>query len=299
VNAELRFDARGVHEFSLDSGRDSVRGRVSHGVTLAHFNLQGVSGEWRSDDAAQDPQVTLSRLELRRAPAVLAAAGAMLPAGNGLAVKVDELRHANRGLGALEASLSRSAAGVEFSLESAPESAHELDATGRCMNDSERCDLQFTIDTRQLRSLLGDTKLPAEWPTQTLRASGQLAWTVGPDLAHALSGTFELETQGADSGHQLLASAQLSDGVIELTNVQGAGPEADQVFRGSGRVGLLARSYDLTIDYEKVSLAASAVPTPARTRLARAWTSLRGSAARRGWTETVPARRVQWHGNWE
>ena len=62
---------------------------------------------------------------------------------------------------------------------------------------------------------------------------------------------------------------------------------------------LLAREYDLTVDYERVSLAASAVPTPARARLARAWTVLRGSAARRGWTEAPEARRVQWHGTWD
>ena len=62
---------------------------------------------------------------------------------------------------------------------------------------------------------------------------------------------------------------------------------------------LLAREYDLTVDYEQVSLAASAVPTPARARLARAWTVLRGSAARRGWAEAPESRRVQWHGTWE
>jgi hypothetical protein len=299
VEAQLRFDERGIHEFSLASGRDSVRGRTSNGITTAQFNVQGVAGEWRTTDAARDPQVTVSRLELRRAPALLAAAGAMLPAEGGMLVKVADLRHAERTLGALDASLSRGTAGVEFSLESAPGSTHELDATGHCLSDAARCELQFTVDTRQLPALLGDTKLPVEWPTQTLHASGVLAWTDAPDLTRALTGAFELETQGADSGHQLMASAQLHEGIIELSNVQGAGPEPDQVFRGSGRVGLLARTYDLTIDYEKVSLAASAVPTPARARLARAWTSLRGSAAGRGWTETVPARRVQWHGNWE
>ena len=96
-----------------------------------------------------------------------------------------------------------------------------------------------------------------------------------------------------------MASAVLANGVIELQDVQGTGPAPDQVFRGSGRVGLAARTYDLTVDYEQVSLAASAVPTPARVRLSRAWSSLRGSAARRGWTETVPAKRVQWHGTWD
>ena len=81
--------------------------------------------------------------------------------------------------------------------------------------------------------------------------------------------------------------------------MQGTGPEPDQVFRGNGRVGLLARDYDVTVDYERVSLAATAVPSPARARLARAWSALRGSVARRGWTEAPETRRVQWHGNWD
>jgi hypothetical protein len=215
-------------------------------------------------------------------------------------VNVAELRHANRGLGALQASLARHANAIEFSLESADGSPHRLDATGRCAAD-ERCTLEFTVDTRELPTLLGDAKLPAEWPTQSLRASGNLAWRGDGDidLVRALSGKFDLETQGADSSHQLMASAVLADGQIELQNVHGSGPEADQVFRGSGRVGLAARTYDLTVDYEQVSLAASAVPTPARVRLSQAWSSLRGSVARRGWTETVPAKRVQWHGSWD
>jgi hypothetical protein len=97
----------------------------------------------------------------------------------------------------------------------------------------------------------------------------------------------------------LVANATLADGQITLDNVQGSGPGTDQVFRGNGRVGLLAREYDLTVDYEQMSLAATAVPTPARARLARAWNALRGSAARRGWTEAPESRRVQWHGYWE
>ena len=97
----------------------------------------------------------------------------------------------------------------------------------------------------------------------------------------------------------MTADATLADGQIQLANVQGAGPGPDEVFRGSGRVGLLERDYDLTVDYEKLSLAATAVPTPARAGLARAWSVLRGSAARRGWTEAPESRRVQWHGYWD
>ena len=141
-----------------------------------------------------------------------------------------------------------------------------------------------------LAALLRGVELPAEWPTETLRAAGELAWPADSqgDLTRVLAGQFDLETAGTrQQSSARLASATLADGQIELANVQGTGPEADQVFRGSGRVALLAREYDLTVDYEQVSLAASAVPTPARARLARAWTALRGSAARRGWAEAA------------
>jgi len=119
------------------------------------------------------------------------------------------------------------------------------------------------------------------------------------DFARSLGGSFGLEAAGAGSDHQLSARASIADGEILLTDVQGTGPEADQVFRGTGRVGLLARDYDVTVDYERVALAAAAVPSPARARLARAWNAVRGSAARRGWTEAPDTRRVQWHGTWD
>ncbi|HUQ09382.1 MAG TPA: DUF3971 domain-containing protein [Steroidobacteraceae bacterium] len=297
LTAQLHFDARGIQDFEIGSGRDAIRGRVHEGVTEARFDVQGVAGALRAGAVAQ-PRVDIDKLDLKRAPAVLAAAGALLPKDGDLVVDVAELRHANRALGALEATLARNGNGVEFSLESTGGSPHEVSATGHC-SPGERCQMEFTVKTRELPMLLGDTRLPAEWPTQSLRASGELAWRGEDDVVRALTGSFELETGGADDSHQLMASAVLADGQIELTDVQGTGPEADQLFRGSGRVGLVARTYDVTIDYETVSLAASAVPTPARVRLSRAWSSLRGSVARKGWTETTPARRVQWHGSWE
>jgi hypothetical protein len=298
VSARLAFDTRGIHEFEIGSGRDSVRGRVQDGVTQARFDVQGVSGELRAGQAAQ-PRLGIDRLDLKRAPAVLAAAGSLLPAEGELVVGVSELRHANRALGALEATLARNSNGVEFTLDSSAGSPHELGATGQCSGEL-RCRMEFTLATRELKTLLGDARLPAEWPTQSLRASGELAWRGdGGDLLRSLAGRFELDTEGADSSHQLMASATLEAGLIELRDVQGTGPEPDQVFRGSGRVGLQARTYDMTIDYEQVSLAASAVPTPARVRLSRAWSTLRGSVARRGWAESAPARRVQWHGSWD
>ena len=97
----------------------------------------------------------------------------------------------------------------------------------------------------------------------------------------------------------MAAGATLSAGQIELSKVQGTGPAPDEIFSGTGRISLLARTYDVTVDYERVSLPASAVPSPARAGFARAWSALRGSAARRGWTEeAIPPRHVQWHGNW-
>jgi hypothetical protein len=296
ISAELRFDERGIQEFSVESGRDTVRGGVQDGVTSARFEIQGIAGELRAANA--DPRLTLEKLELRRAPAVLAAAGALLPADSGLAISVAQLRHANRGLGAVQASLARREERVEFSLESQPGSVHELTATGACAGAG--CRMQFALDTRELADLLASTELPAEWPTRTLHASGELAWRADApgDITRALSGDFEIETQGVHEGHQLVASARLADGQIELAEVHGIGPDADQVFQGSGRVALLARTYDVNFDYEQVSLAASAMPTPARARLARAWSALRGSAVKRGWPEATPARRMQWHGSW-
>jgi hypothetical protein len=178
---------------------------------------------------------------------------------------------------------------------------HQLTARGRCLNVEARCGLEFTADTGHLALLLRGAELPADWPTESLHAAGELSWPaeLRGELVRVLSGKFELETEGSDSNHQLIASATLADGEIALANVQGIGPQADQLFRGNGRVALLAREYDLTVDYERVSMAASAVPSPARARVARAWTTLRGSAARRGWAEEPEARRVQWHGTWD
>ena len=302
VSAQLRVDADGIHDFTVD-GRDlAIRGQVENGVTTARFDVLGVEGELRRASATAELQLTFERLDLKRAPVVLGVAGSLLPEDGELALTVDDLRHADRSLGELKATLARREAGVEFSLESAGSAPHKLSGQGLCATAEGRCRLEFTADTQHLAAVLRGSQLPAEWPTESLHAAGELSWPLDAqgDLTRVLAGHFDLETQGRDLSHQMTASATLTDGQIELANVQGTGPEADQLFRGSGRVGLLAREYDLTIDYEKVSLAATAMPTPARARLARAWTALRGSAARRGWTAEVPeARRMQWHGSWD
>jgi hypothetical protein len=243
----------------------------------------------------------IGRLDMKRSPAVLAVAAAILPADDELALAIEDFRYADRSFGAVNATLARRERGLEFSLESQQNAPHQLVAHGRCSNADALCGLEFTADTEHLAALLRGVQLPAEWPTETLHASGELSWPADlqGELVHALTGKFDLETEGVDSTHQLTASATLADGQIALANVQGTGPEADQLFRGTGRVALLAREYDLTVDYERVSLAASAVPTPARARVARAWTALRGSVAKRGWAEEPESRRVQWHGTWD
>ncbi|HEV7610076.1 MAG TPA: DUF3971 domain-containing protein [Steroidobacteraceae bacterium] len=300
ISAQLRVDADGIHEFVIDGRELAIRGAIDGGVTKARFEVQGVAGELRrTADAA--PQLHFQRLDLKRAPAVLAAVGSLLPADGELDLNIDDTLYSGRSLGGLQASLSRRDAGVEFSVDSVESAPHQLTARGSCASVDGRCRVSFTADTQHLASLLGGTQLPREWPTETLHAAGELTWPIDSkgDLTREIAGRFELETQGSDSNHQLVADATLADGQIELANVQGTGPAADQLFRGSGRVALLAREYDLAVDFEQVSLAATAVPTPARARLARAWTVLRGSAARRGWTEVPAARRVQWHGNWD
>src|SRR5690606_32797015 len=130
--------------------------------------------------------------------------------------------------------------------------------------------------------------------TRSLRAAGELSWplTARADLTRQLAGRFEFEMRGADDAHQLVANATIADGQVVLSDLVGTGPELDQVFRGDGRVGLQARTYDIAVDYERLAIAATPMPSPARAGIARAWSALRGSAAKRGWTDTDPPRRV-------
>jgi hypothetical protein len=301
VNAQMRVDANGIHDFSVDGHEVAIRGLTDGGVTTARFELQGVAGELRRTGNSGDPRLRFERLEVKRAPAVLAVAGALLPADGEIQMSVEDLRHAGRSLGPMQANLRQRDTGVAFSLESAESAPHQLSAEGSCEGAGGTCRLEFTADTQNLAAWLRGAQLPAEWPTESLHAAGELSWPADArgDLTPVLVGRFDLETEGRDDTHQMFANASVADGQIQLTQVQGTGPEADQLFRGSGRVGLTARDYDLTIDYERVSLAASAMPTPARARLARAWNALRGTAARRGWTEVPETRRVQWHGTWD
>ena len=80
VSAQMRVGANGIQEFLVD-GRDlSIRGVVENGITTARFDVQGVNGELRRAENADEPRLKFERLELKRAPAVLAVAGALLPA---------------------------------------------------------------------------------------------------------------------------------------------------------------------------------------------------------------------------
>jgi hypothetical protein len=300
VSAELRIGADGIREFNVDGREIAVRGQVRAGVTSASFEVLGVSGELRrAAGRGSDPEMKIESLDLARAPALLAASGALLPAAGELALHVDQLRYGGREFGALQASIARQGEGMEFSLDTPATALHQLSARGRC-EPQGHCQAEFSADTTQLAALLRDVQLPAEWPASHLRASGTFDWPVdSADITRALTGSFELSTQGENAEHQLSARASLADGQIQLADVQGTGPEPDQVFRGSGRVGLVARDYDLTVDYERVALAATAVPSPARARFARAWNAVRGSAARHGWTAAPETRRIQWHGTFD
>ena len=300
VSAELRVGPEGIRDFTIEGRELSVRGQVRAGVTSAHFEVQGVSGDLRRAAArGASPEVTVDALELRRAPAVLAAAGALLPPEGEVALHLRALNVGERDLGMMQASITRADQGVEFSLDTSATAPHQLSARGHCQ---EQCRVDFTADTTQLAALVRDLKLPPEWPAASLHASGELEWPADTgDITHALAGKFDLSTRGESDEHQLSARASLADGQIQLTDVQGTGPAPDQVFRGTGRVGLLARDYDVTVDYDRVALAATAVPSSARAPLTRAWNAVRGSVARRGWAATdVPeTRRVQWHGTWD
>jgi hypothetical protein len=260
--------------------------------------VQGISGDLHRRAGDANPEVRIERLDLARAPQVLAAAGALLPADSELTLTVDESRQGGRSLGALHASISRQQNELRFALDTPAPAIHQLEARGQCV--AQKCSAQFTADTRHLAALLGEIKLPAEWPVAAIHATGSMDWVLDDgDAARSLAGRFDIQAEGARSDHQLTARATLANGQIDLTQVQGSGPEPDLVFRGNGRIGLAEREYDLTVDYERISLAATAVPSTARAPLTRAWNAVRGSVARRGWTEAPVTRRVQWHGTWD
>jgi hypothetical protein len=302
TSAEFSVARDGIRSYQITSGRAlALDGRVREGVMRTRFEYEGLAGEVRrAADVQHSVDVDLDRLDLEHGHEVLAVAAALLPADGELRVDVRESRYAERSLGPLHASLARGQDQVSFAFDSPAVAVHQLSGRGQCGADGH-CRAEFSADTTQLTALLRDAKLPAEWPAARLQAKGSLAWPASArrDITESLSGRFDLRTESADGEHQLTARATLADGQILLTDVQGTGPEPDQVFRGEGRVGLLARNYDLTVDYERVTLAAAAVPSPARARLARAWNAMRGTAARRGWTDPPEARRVQWHGTWD
>lgn len=299
IHASLRFDDSGVQAFELAAGGDSLRGRVAGDSTTVGFDLHGVTGEWVGGVNSSNARLALERLELRHAAWVLGAAGASLPDEAELAVNVDDLRHANRSLGALRAQINRQAQELGYRFASLGDGPHEISGDGTC--DQELCAVEFEFETQQLAGLILVNQLPAEWPKEALRASGDLRWETrgGLDPTRRLTGTFDMEARGRDGSHQLASHATLAGGQIRFVDVQGVGPVPDEVLHGAARVNLLTRRYDVTVDYEKVALAAAAVPSPARAGFARAWSALRGSAARRGWAEAPPPRRVEWRGTWD
>ncbi|HET9865129.1 MAG TPA: hypothetical protein VFP37_16935 [Steroidobacteraceae bacterium] len=300
ISAELRLGPEGVRDFSFVGRAGEVRGQVRDGVTRANFEWRGVSGQWSvTADRGARPNVRIESLDLRRAPAVLAAAAITLPPEGELELSVADLQYADRRFGLLQASLARQDDALDFSMDTSALAQHQMTARGRCELQGG-CRVDFTADTAQLATLLRDVELPAEWPLSSLRASGALEWPLdSTDVPRSMTGSFELLTHGSNPDHRLTARATLANGEVLLADVQGTGPEADQVFRGTGRFGLLAHNYDVTLDYERVTLAAAAVPSAARERITRAWNALRGSAAQRGWTEAPETRRVQWHGTWD
>ncbi|HET7809015.1 MAG TPA: hypothetical protein VFL16_00390 [Steroidobacteraceae bacterium] len=302
VSAQINLAPEGIRSFVVDGGRAlDVRGEVRDGATTARFEVQGVSGELRRDGRHANPTLRIDELDIRRAPLLLAASGALLPVDGELVVDVGTLRSGNASAGVLRASVARDASGMSFWFDTPATTVHQLSAHGRCELET-RCRAEFSADTDNLAALLRGVRLPEEWPTASLHAAGALDWPVDPgdSFAGTLAGSFTLAMQGEAAEHQLSAHATVAHGEIQLTEVQGTGPAADQMFRGEGRIGLLANDYDVTVDYEPIALAATGVPSTTRAKLARAWNAMRGSAARRGWAEAAPtARRVQWHGTWD
>ena len=236
VKADLIVSSEGVRDFAVESGRgNQIRGQVLAGVTSAHFDVQGISGELRRSSREEDESnLRLDELPLERAPEVLAVAAALLPAKGEVVLTVGEARYATRSLGPLQASITRDERRVVFSLESASGSPHRVTVRGECAAGG-RCRADFTAATTHLAPLLRDVRLPAEWPTQSLHASGSLEWPVEVqgDYARSLGGSFSIQAAGAGSDHQLSAHAAVADGQILLTDVQGTGPDLTSCSRGT------------------------------------------------------------------
>jgi hypothetical protein len=256
VSAQLRVDANGIHDFDVD-GRDlAIRGLGKR----RHYRLrlQGVKG-----GAAQ--RIRTTEIEIRASsssvPGVLAVARALLPAGR----TADDRRrpgYAGQSLGGLQARLTRRDTGVEFSLESA---ASRINSCARAVR---KCgpERQFT-NTRNLAALLGDVRLPRNGPPNRC-ARRAFTWPADSqgDLTRMLAGRFDLETAG-NMAITRCRPSRLADGQIQLANV-GAGTRSGPVVpRQWSRPQCLANT--TLVDYEQVSRP-SAVPTPARARLASA-----------------------------
>ena len=198
-----------------------------------------MKGELHRAGNSSEPSLQIERLDMRRSPTVLAAAAAMLPTNGELALTIDDVRYAERSLGAVQATLTRQEEGLGFSLESLQTAQHQLAAQGRCVSGEARCRVEFTADTEHLAALLRGVELPAEWPTETLHAAGELSWppirraTTGARARRAASTSRPRVPTAATSSS---ASATLADGQISSPTSRAPDPEADQVFRGTGRV---------------------------------------------------------------
>ena len=183
VKAELGIAREGVHDFLVDGRAFEIRGQVLAGVTTAHFDVQGVSGELRRSSNDGDESELRLEAAAARARAAGAGRGGGIAAGQGpgSAVTVGEARYATRSLGALEATISRDADGVAFSLESADSSIHAYPSRANAPA-GDRCRADFTAATTHLAALLRDVRLPAEWPTQRCmpraRSSGPSTYRV-------------------------------------------------------------------------------------------------------------------------
>ena len=189
--------------------------------------MQGVAGELRR--TAADDIVAIGKsngLDLKRAP--LRCSPRRVPCCRRTArspVTVEDMRHADLSLGAFPCD-ARTAREQVWSSRwnrcrarrtSSPRRAGALSVTRVAA-------LEFTADTDHLAALLRGVQLPAEWPTETLHAAGELSWPAdlaGRTDAARSTGRFDLETQGRDSSHQLLANATLADGQITLAERAG------------------------------------------------------------------------------
>ena len=202
-------------------------GRSNNGASSARFELQGVAGELRLAGPAAEPRLQFERLDLKRAPAILAVAGAMLPADGEITLDIDDLRHADRSLGARARNPRAAGRGrCVLARVGRNRAAPPGRRTGRARASIASARSSSPPIRKISRRSCGARSYPRSGPPSRCMRRANSA---GPRTRRAISPPFSRavsisKPKDDDSSHQMSANATVKGGQIELANVQGTGP---------------------------------------------------------------------------